>query len=338
MTKKIPTLFCLFFASLAYAQNDLNQLIKGSVQDANRLVDGYASPMLKAFGYGLNQGWYNTAKNHKPLGVDLTVSVSAVYIPGEALSYTVNNNDLQEVRLINNGTASVSPTGSAAVPSIFGDNVTPRYEVEGTGAQFDGAPGLDLKDEIGIQAMPVPVANLGIGLPKGFEVKFRFVPKISIGNDGEFDLFGVGVMHDVKQYIPGIKNLPFDLAGFVGYTRMNFNVDLDAVNGENQRAEFSSSATTIQALISKKIAVLTVYGGLGYNIANTKLGMLGYYDVDEDGVRDPGETDPVKIEAASSGPRATVGMRLKLAVFTFHGDYTLQKYNTLTVGFGISVR
>ncbi|MFZ6000938.1 MAG: DUF6588 family protein [Bacteroidota bacterium] len=36
--------------------------------------------------------------------------------------------------------------------------------------------------------------------------------------------------------------------------------------------------------------------------------------------------------------RASAGLRLKLAVFTFHGDYTLQKYSTITAGFGISVR
>ncbi len=337
MRKKVLTLLALLCGTAAYAQDDLNQLLKGSLSDANTLVNGYASPMLKAFGYGLNQGWYNTAKNHKTLGVDLTVSVSAVYIPGDALSYTVNNNQLQEVRLINDGSNAVAANGSASVPTIFGSDATPVYRVTTTNQDFDGPPGLNLKDEIGIQAMPVPIANLGIGLPKGFELKFRFVPKISIGDQGEFDLFGVGVMHDVKQYIPGIKNLPFDLAGFVGYTRMNFNVDLETpVSGANQRAEFTSSATTIQGLISKKIAVLTVYGGLGYNIANTKLAMLGSYDTDEDGIAD--SVDPVSVKAESNGARATVGMRLKLAVFTFHGDYTLQKYNTLTVGFGISVR
>ena len=34
----------------------------------------------------------------------------------------------------------------------------------------------------------------------------------------------------------------------------------------------------------------------------------------------------------------TAGMRLKLAIFTLHADYTVQKYDVLTVGFGFSVR
>jgi hypothetical protein len=338
MIKKLAVLLVFFTQIAALAQDDLNDLIKGGTADANKLIEGYASPMLRAFGYGINQGWYNTAKPHKALGFDLTVSVSAVYIPNGDLTFNVDNNNLSTVRLREvDGTPTQATGGS--VPTIFGADQSSRYEIVSptTGTFFDGPEGLNLKDEIGIQAMPVPIANLGIGLPKGFELKLRFVPKISVGSDGEFDLFGVGLLHDVKQYIPGIKQLPFDLSGFVGYTRLNFNVDLETpAGGANQRAEFSSSATTIQALISKKIAVLTVYGGLGYNIANTKLAMLGSYDTDNNGTSDV--TDPVNIKAEASGPRASLGLRLKLAVFTFHGDYTLQKYNTLTVGFGISVR
>jgi len=117
---------------------------------------------------------------------------------------------------------------------------------------------------------------------------------------------------------------------------MKLTADLDVQAGANQRATFESSAITVQGLISKKISVLTFYGGVGYNIANTKIALLGDYDLDEDGTTDA--TDPVSIKADANGFRTTVGMRLKLAVFTLHGDYTLQKYNTLTVGFGINVR
>lgn len=339
----------LFFASTvsigAWAQGDLNELMTGSLQDATKLLDGYTKPALKAFGYGLNQGWYNTAKPHKTFGVDLTISVSAVTIPNSDLFYTVNNSELTNVDLISVDGQTVAPgTGSAQVPTIFGPDTPPTFENRNTGAQFETAGGLDLKEEIGIQAMPVPIAHLGIGLPKGFDLKIRFVPTLNIGDDAKFDLFGVGVMHDVKQYIPGIKNLPFDLSGFVGYTSMKLVSNLDVTAGNNQSAEFKSSATTIQALVSKKISVLTVYGGIGYNIAKTKIAMLGTYefeDVDQFGYPTTiSVTDPITLSSDASGMRATAGLRLKLAVITLHGDYTVQKdnFNTLTVGFGINVR
>lgn len=344
--RKILVLFLVSTASFgAWAQGDLNELMTGSLQDATRLLDGYTKPALKAFGYGLNQGWYNTAKPHKTLGVDLTISVSAVTIPNSDLFYTVDNNQLNSLDLVSVDGQTVTPiTGSAQVPTIFGPDTPPTFENRQTGAQFETPGGLDLKNEIGIQAMPVPIAHLGIGLPKGFDLKIRFVPTVNIGDDAKFDLFGVGVMHDVKQYIPGIKNLPFDLSGFVGYTSMKLVSNLDVTAGNNQSAEFRSSATTIQALVSKKLSVVTFYGGIGYNIAKTKIAMLGTYefdDVDEFGYpTTTSVTDPITLSSDASGMRATAGLRLKLAVITLHGDYTIQKdnFNTITVGFGINVR
>ncbi len=338
--KNIPLLLLFSILSVsAFAQDDLDQLLKGGKADANKLVDGYISPFLKVFGYGLNQGWYNTAKNHKTLGVDLTVSVSAVYVPNSDLFYTVNNSQLTTVRLENTGTAPVTATGSGNVPTMFGSATAPTYRPTSSGGIAFSGPGgsIDLKKELGIQALPVPIANLGIGLPKGIDLKFRFVPQIDFG-DGKFSLFGVGVMHDIKQYIPGVKSLPFDLAAFVGYTKMKLSVSMDAANPANadQQGIFETSATTIQGLISKKVSVLTVYGGLGYNIANTKLAIKGAFDMDGNNTKET--IDPVSVKADANGPRVTAGMRLKLAVFTFHGDYTIQKYSALTVGFGIAVR
>jgi len=335
--RKILVLFLVSSISFgALAQDDLNSLIKGSVADANKLVEGYAAPALKAFGYGLNQGWYNTAKPHKSFGVDLTISTSAVYIPNSDLFYTVDNSQLDEVELVSVNGNPIDNSGIGSVPTIFGPEDEPEYYNATSDTNFPGPVGVDLKGQIGIQALPVPIANLGIGLPKGFDLKFRFVPTLQLGDDAEFGLFGVGVMHDVKQYIPGIKNLPFDLSAFVGYTKMKLTTDISVQSGANQEAVFESSATTIQGLVSKKISVLTFYGGVGYNIANSKIALLGDYDLDEDGYIDV--TDPLTIKADANGFRSTVGMRLKLAVFTFHGDYTIQKYNTLTVGFGINVR
>jgi hypothetical protein len=192
-----------------------------------------------------------------------------------------------------------------------------------------------------LKYLPVPIANIGIGLPKGFDLKFRYVPTIDLSNlssdiTGEFNLFGVGLMHDVKQYIPGIKMLPFDLSAFAGYTTMKLDVGFNP-NRPDQRGIFKSTATTIQALISKKFSVLTVYGGVGYNIASTTLQVEGNYDLD-DNVVTPDQKLDFKIDGSSSGPRATAGVRLKLAILTLHADYTLQEYKTLSVGVGLSVR
>ena len=86
-------IFSLMITS-AYSQ-DIGNLIKGAKADANYLVEGYVSPVLKSLGYGLNQGWYNTAKPHKTLGIDITATVSLVTVPTSAQTFTIDDNKLR---------------------------------------------------------------------------------------------------------------------------------------------------------------------------------------------------------------------------------------------------
>ncbi len=327
----------LFAFTRSQSQSDIDKIIKGSTQDANTLVSGYLSPVLSLVGYGLNQGWYNTAKPHKVLGIDITGTISFIKIPNADLSYYVDNSKLATIERLTGPGGNVQ---SGYSPTIFGSSNAPTYGYKpGALLQFNGAPGVDLSSVPVIKnSLPMPMLQLGLGLPKGFELKLRYVPTLKFGNNSasNFSLFGLGLMHDVKQYIPGIKSLPFDLSGFIGYTKMTLNVAFDAQNHPDQKGTMTSNATTIQGVISKKFAVLTGYAGLGYNFASTSVNISGKYDLQNTGIV---YTDvPINIRASSSGPRATFGLRLKLAVFTLSGEYTLQKYSALSLGFGLSVR
>lgn len=341
----LMVLMCV--SSSLRAQEDIARLLKEGAKDGQYLLTGYLNPAMKSLSLGLNQGWYNTAATHKLPGFDLTFTASLMYIPDKDLFYYVDNSKLSAVALTSGGV----PT-SGNVPTIFGAKTTPVYQTKSPPAtatlNFNGPPGIDLKGTLKSKKayVPVPIANLGIGLPKGTDLKIRFVPTLDLGDQGKFSLFGVGVMHNVKQYIPGLKLVPIDISGFIGYTRMKLDVDLSGnftgPTPNNQMGNFSMSATTIQGLISKKLSVVTFYAGVGYNIAKSKIAVKGNYDFNTDGDNgtggDPGEKDPISLDFAASGPRVTTGMRLKLAVFTFHADYTVQKYKSLTAGFGICVR
>jgi hypothetical protein len=330
-------LFCCCLTSLfsfsVNAQGDLANLVQYK-EDATRLITGYTNPFLKPINLSLNQGWYNTAKPHKVAGVDLTLTVNAMYVPSSDKFYNVSG--LNKLELVP-GQTNITNNN---VPTIFGPDIKPRYQPQGStnpGDQFDGPQGLDPKKNIGINAVPVPMVQLGFGLPKGIDVKLRYFPKTSFGKgkSSNAQMYGLGVMHDIKQYIPGIKLLPFDLSAFVGYTHVQLNYDLSnqGVAGTNQKAVAKINATTIQAIISKKISVLTFYGSVGYNIAKTNVAINGTYEFSSGTL-----TNPYNNNIAASGARVSGGMRLKLAVFTLHADYTLQKYNCLSVGFGINVR
>lgn len=328
--------FALACANPAFAQDEIDQLMNESIEDGRKLINAYVSPFMNSLSAGLNQGWYNTAQPHKIGGVDLTITANAMTIPQNELFYDATKLGMQVIEL------DQSSPGYPLAPTVFGPDDQPTFrftdETTGISETYTGPGGFNLEKELGKNWVPVPMANLGIGLPKGTDVKLRFTPTINMGDDASLKILGVGIMHDVKQWIPGIKVLPFDVSGFVGYTNVKMEVYFDRLNNPDQRGLFEMNATTVQGLISKKFSVLTLYGGLGYNIAKSNLAMKGTYDINNDGEASPNEIDPLDLKFGASGFRTTAGFRLKLAVLTLHADYTLQKYKCLTVGVGLSVR
>ncbi|MFZ1806770.1 MAG: DUF6588 family protein [Cyclobacteriaceae bacterium] len=338
--KRLRTLLMIMlsltFIYQANAQDDIDQFLEQSAEDGEKLIGVYIAPAIKAFSLGMNQGWYNTAKPHKVAGVDLTFTGSLMKVPASEQLFDANALGLTELTLVD---ASGNPRTNGNISTILGPDIPATFSLsstvnDGTINQSDDVDvpgGLELGEDLKLleNKMPAAMLQLGFGLPKGTDIKFRLVPKVDVGDDGKFNLFGIGVMHDVKQYIPGLKNIPFDLSAFIGYTKMKLDVGFDP----GQNGVFEVKSTTIQGIASKKFSVVTFYGGLGYNIAKSNLAMLGTYDIGGSNIK-----DPVDLSYAASGFRASAGMRLKLAVFTFHADYTLQKYSALTVGFGISVR
>jgi hypothetical protein len=326
------------------AQGDLNfsEFLKAGSEDANTILGNYISPFAKGFGYGMAGGWYNTAKTHKPLGFDIGVTLNLAKTPSKDLFYTFAQGDYKNLQLVGGG--------SAQLPTVFGpsstnEQLSTSYTEGGKRVtqEFDAASGIDVEDFGGY--VPVPMIQLGLGLVKNTDLKIRYIPTQKSEEDGfEIGLIGVGIMHDFKQWIPGLKQVPIDLAVFVGYTKLSTDFDLSDIDPSfttDGAASYNVSALTYQILVSKKLSVITFYAGLGFNSVTSDMKMTGSYTID---TNDPLQPEPLVLKNPidqtfnSSGPRGTLGLRLKLAIITLHADYTLQEYNTLSFGIGFAVR
>jgi len=345
---------------------DFTAVLNAGIEDTELYLDKFINPVMKGVGFGLANGWYNTAKPHKLLGFDVTANASIAFVPDKDLFFNVEGFDGLSIEsgpeqvptvvgpesnttLLFSTTTPVTFVDPDPASPTFNQSVTREEVVSG---DFDAPAGVDLKDKFGSSFVPVPMVQLGIGLVKNTEIKLRFMPSFST-DDFKFNFFGVGVLHDFKQWTPGISHLPFDMSGFVGFTKLSAETDFSDVtdlDGSDQVAEYDVTSVTLQVVASKKLSVLTVYGGFGYSVTNSNLKLKGIYvitgetDVTKaDGTTETVETseekeDPIDLNFKSTGPRATLGLRLKLLVFTLHADYTIQEYNTLTAGFGINVR
>ncbi len=350
--KKFGTLICflLLFSSASFAQFDNIDFLRSGPADGVKYLQAYISPWANAFGAGLNGGWYNTAKPHKFLGFDITTGVNIGFVPESASTF-----DVSKIGLTNlTGTGQVS---TVAGPDVDGPPLTLTKEGV-TLASFRAPPGSDWK------TMPVPTLQVGLGLPLGTELKGRFIPKINI-QEGDISLWGVGVLHSIVQYFPGSKLLPFDVSLFGGYTKLQGNVPISlqpdpATNVitapysissfEDQKLNVCVEAYNISAIASVNLPVITFYGGLGYSKTKTEMALIGNFptpqlvnspaphvEYNNAGVRSGSSFSNMDIENYS-GLRANIGLRIKLAVITIHGDYTRAQYNVVSAGLGVSFR
>ena len=355
---------CIVLAGLSYsgaAQLKQVDFIKGGpdfLTDAQTLFQEYLTPYANAFGADLNAGWYNTGKPHKPLGFDVTITFNAAWAP--VMDRTV---DLSTLGL------DATIVGDPVSPTVAGKrtNDLPRvsYMVDNPGPGGDPITlgSFDMPNGTGINVIPLPMAQLGLGLPFGTDVSVRFLPSLDLGKVGNIGLWGVGIKHSIFQHIPVLKRVPvIDASLQGGFTRLNTYANLnyrpDALSPatdittlpfdfwNDQKVGLAVDAWTVNIVFSQTLPVITFYQAIGYATTSTNVymsGMFPYATVEMDGdlvVNDDSYfEDPIDVEIQNNKDlRLNAGFRIKLGVLTLHADYTKANYSAVTAGIGISFR
>ncbi|WP_420316234.1 DUF6588 family protein [Ekhidna sp.] len=324
---------------------EFGEIFKSGTEDANQYLGAYTESMMISFNNGLSGGWYNTAQTHKLLGFDLTATVNIANIPEDDRLFDFNSRNWVNLEL---------DSGSPILPTAVGGEtssvlripasteVAPGVTYEND-VVFDAPSGFDAED-LPIVGFPVPAVQLGIGLPKNTDLIIRYASDFgAAGDEGSFNVFGIGIKHDLKQWIPGLKQVPFDFSGFAGFNQLNAEYVIDETSPEFQAdglATLKASSFTLQGIVSKKLAIFTPYMGIGYNIASSSMNVDGAFTyTDTSTGQSETVNDPVDLTfSGGSSPRVNLGLRIKLLILTVHTEYTIQKYNTFTAGIGLSIR
>ena len=345
MIKRIRNFSLLFFlGSLGLAQaqeTDFDIFLRAGAEDGSKLIKSYLEPVVLGFSYGMSNSWYNTATTHKTLGFDLTISANLTNVPSSAEYFTFDPADYKYVT--STGETDRIPTIMGPAESN-GSELTFSYYDETTEKTIEGsyAPtGLGFKEQFGYNVVPSPMVQVGIGTFKNTDIIIRYTPEIKYG-DFKTSVFGLGIKHDVMQWFVKDEKRPVDIAllGAVSGFDNSFDMTNVGLDGENQEAVFNINNWTVQAIVSKKISVLTLYGAFGYNAISSELKINGIYRVEDE--NDPSQVftveDPVNVRYKENSFRTTGGLRLKFSVLTIHADYTWQKYSIVSAGIGISVK
>jgi hypothetical protein len=333
--KKI-SLFCLIFifSQLSRAQ-ELESILLAAKEDANKLTESYVNPGMKGLIYGMNSGWYHTAKVHNTLGFDISIGLNASIVPKKDELITFSNLNLTSI----SSASSTSPTlaGSGDGASM---NVNTTVQGQSVTASFEMPSGI--KGDLPLNAVPTPAVQLSLGLPYKFDVMLRLVPEVG-DQDVKGKLFGIGLKKEITSIFGPLDKLPLHVSVLAAYSNMSVNYAMDGntIPGQNQLAEFKLNAFTAQAVASLNFPIINVYGGLGYSGGNSTLKLLGTYDLEYNtngNTITETVTDPLDLDFKTSGFRTTLGARISLGFFKIFADYTLQEYNTLSAGIAFSFR
>ena len=214
-----------------------------NINDASSLLEYISLHCIEGFGRDLIMDGIILAKTHKPLGFDVTFTLNTVSIPNESINFDPSN-----------------------IPgNNFSGNETPTILGSGNGSMITYSDSYEFQmpnqGKINKNLIPVPMIN-GIGLIKKTELDFRYLPNhnfsLGFAGDGSVHLWGVGLKHDLMQYIPIFGNaVPLDLSIQFGHTELNTKFNYKPSSNIKQEVDLNISATTFNIIASKKILMFT---------------------------------------------------------------------------------
>ncbi|HAQ17951.1 MAG TPA: hypothetical protein DCR40_01805 [Prolixibacteraceae bacterium] len=352
MKKLILFIFFGFCSMMTFSQSDVVQFLKGGKNDANALVKAYLNPYAMALGDGLNNGWYNSAATHKLFGFDISVSVSAIQIPQEATTFDLNTIGLTKLTL-ENPSSHLAPTVAGA------DVVGPKLIINGP----DGKPigSFSTPKGLGLDLVPVPMAQIGFGLLPHTDIIGRYVPEMKYDNSGDemkIGFWGVGVKHNFQEWVPIIKSLPFDASVFGSYSEVSAQSEISfdpsdyndgnvriTFGSNNQMLKFNTKTTKFGLILSKKFSILTIYGGIGQSTSETTIDLLGKYVIETTAqvggttnVTKDNLEDPIALSFNSNNICMDAGLRIKLAFFSLFGSVNKAEYTSYNAGLSLGFR
>jgi hypothetical protein len=278
----------------AVAQTQLENTLKQFSGDA---VSGYIQPAADLFGADMMAGQYRTAAI--PLmgfNISLDIIGMVALVGDDQKTYTAKTPE------------GFNPA-TFQTATIYGDL--------GTTVTNSSFPSLAYRGKDGIitsSIMPLAVPQLRIGSVLGTEAMVRFitVPKIGDEQFPEITLWGVGVRHNLSQYLPMV---PLDLAVSGFYTAFKTG-DIIDVKGYS-----------LGVHASKDISVVTFYGGLAYESTTMK---ISYTSTDPNF---PGQLVDVSLDGANTF-RVTGGANLSLSFFHIFADVNVGKVTHFSGGIG----
>jgi hypothetical protein len=300
-------------------------------------VRNYVNPIFNGFSADLNSAFYHSADLHSILGFDVGVKIGLARMTDDQKTYDFVTPDFIN---INHGAVQLHAgvdydADVPGVPTVVGEKDTKYYvRVKSSllGNAYKAANGgsdilFQIPNGFNLPAVPLPMPQAAIGLPFGLEVMFRYIPTVSAGDPGKFNYMGFGLRYSISQWLP---LFPVDIAVHFMTQKMNFK-------SKDDNDIFKASGTAYGVEVSKSLIFLTLYGGFQLEKATFTLSKIEGNFTTPDGTPTRFTIPETTFEGQNKS-RATIGLRVLLAVINLHVEYSIAKTPVLAAGVGISFR
>ena len=354
------------------AQDEAVGLLTAGKQDANLLLKSYMSPFGEAFSGALGQNWYNTANCLKLLRPNVQAGLTLLRIPESSHYFNPSTLGLKNLRPLGGNPNSV-PTIAGASSAI-----SPQWVVLGNVSDSSQPGGVrevaldtlpDLLRGLDLQQVFVPYVQANLGIGGSTEINLRYAPTLDLSSlgggiipgdllQGSIKFWGIGIKHEVLQWIPVAKRLPFSFSVYANHSRMTYSLNASVagpqsgdyprsmgggltlenyqVNGStdfsNQKFVMEGRSTTYGLVVSKKILMLTGYAGLGMQHSTFTLAAEGNYPIRSGLVQNNFNPTrfteqwtslerPLDLSLEDGGRlRLGIGARVKLGILAVHAE------------------
>jgi len=207
----------LFFlsTSIAFAQfEDIEDI----ADDLVFLSAQYVDPAAEAAVYQSSGGWFTSAKKKELWDLEISIQGNILFIPNKNREFLIEESQLQNLIIQGPETTALSPT------ALGGDNtVVLEGHIDEDVFEFDSPEGLN---ESYVKHAQI---QAGLGLWFGTTFIVRYSPKIKFDKT-YYQILGVGLQHNVSQWIPFLNESGFDIAGLITYSNYTVSDNFSDIN------------------------------------------------------------------------------------------------------------
>ena len=350
--KLLPILF-LFLGINLNAQKIINSgnLIQGGIDDGEKLIKAYLTPINKGIVYGLSDVTYTKFKTETD-SKKLTIGVKMAYapIPTNDLTYDVSKLDLQHIE-------AKDPNNTIA-QSVFGSE-TKTITLASKEKDFFGRPLFEFESPTGGGKSALTLPFLGVNYRlDNTNIGVNFIPSVTVpDSDIKVAMVGLNFQQNMASFISSLKDKPYSVSLQGSYASLFGNSDLDVkpdgvtvpvtITGnasgpyDNQESKINYSSLQLGAYFDYTfVDKYTLFGGAAYNSGTSRIQVLGTYPIYAE---DPSHTgavvaddieDPIDIKQNFNRMKFELGARADWNSIYIQLNYNIATYGGLGFNLG----